>query len=217
MAAAGDARMRLHHFAHSSASYRVRIVLALKGITVEYVRVSMPDREQQSDAYAQLNPQRMVPCLELPDGAVLPQSLAIIDYLDALQPDPPLWPEDPLARAQTQALVQLIAADTTPLQAKFVTNFLMEDNGLDEGAVDRWRRKWMRRGLEPLQDAVANRPGPYLHGAAPGILDVILVPQMRNARRFGVPVDDLEALCRFDASAQAHPAFAAAHPERWEG
>lgn len=208
--------MRLHHFAHSSASYRVRIVLALKGIAVDYVRVSMPDRAQQSDAYARQNPQRMVPCLELRDGTVLPQSLAIIDYLDALHPAPHLWSDDPLARAQTQALVQLVASDTTPLLAKFITNFLKEDNGLGEDAVDRWRQKWMRRGLEPLNDAVADRPGPYLHGATPGILDVILVPQMRNARRFGVPVDDFRALCRFDAAAQAHPAFAAAHPDMWE-
>lgn len=208
--------MRLHHFAHSSASYRVRIVLELKGIEVDYVRVSMPDREQQSEAYAALNPQRMVPCLELDDGSILAQSLAIIDYLDALHPEPPLWPNDPLARAQDMALVQLIAADTTPLQAKFVTNFLTADNGLGEDATDRWRAKWIRRGLEPLNAALKARDGPFVHGAAPGILDVILVPQMRNAARFGVDVSDLETLLKFDASARAHPAFRAAHPDEWE-
>ncbi len=206
--------MRLHHFAHSSASYRVRIALALKGIAVEHVTVDMTQGEQTGDAYALRNPQRLVPCLELPDGRVLGQSLAIIYYLEALQPAPSLYPADPIDRAEALSIALLIACEVSPLQAKIVQRRLLAD-GLNEDQVQDWLIHWIRRGLTLVEAALAQRGHGFAFGDAPSIADVCIVPQLRNAHRFGVDVSDFPALAAHSAHCQTYPAFQAAHPDRW--
>lgn len=209
--------MRLHHFAHSSASYRVRIALALKHIDVNYVDVDMAGRKQTGPAYAALNPQRMVPCLELDDCRVIPQSLAIIDYLETLVPEPSVYPTDPVARSQALALALFIGSETAPLQTRLVRRTLEESFGFDGSADQRWITTWIRRGLEHADGFLAARDhsGPFAFGEAPGIADIFIIPQLRNAARFGVATDDLLNLHALDAAAQEHPAFCKAHPDNW--
>lgn len=209
--------MKLHHFAHSSASFRVRIALALKGLDVTFVTVNMPSGEQQGEAYARLNPQRLVPCLELDDGRVLGQSTAIIDYLDRIAPNPPLYPDDPVEAAQAAALCQLIAADTTPLQAKVIQRYLATSYQLSEDQVHQWVTHWIRRGLVPIEQFLDQRSpkSPFAIGDNPGIVDIYIVPQLRNAMRFGVDITDLTQLLALNDTCLAHPAFQAAHPDRW--
>lgn len=211
------ARARLHHFAHSSASYRVRIVLALKDVDVDYVPVDMAAQHQRSAAYAALNPQRMVPCLELADGRVLPQSMAIIDYLETLAPAPSIYPADPVLRAQAMALALFIGSETAPFQARYVRRVLMDSFGLDDEQDQRWVTMWIRRALEHANAMLASRDHPtsFAFGNSPGIADIFLIPQLRNAARFDVPTEDLVELHRLNDTCQAHPAFAAAHPDKW--
>lgn len=210
-------RIRLHHFAHSSASYRVRTALALKGIEADYVTVDMTQAEQQGPDYQRLNAQRLVPCLELSDGRVLPQSLAIIDYLEELVPTPSVYPEDPVEKAQALGLALFIACETAPLQAKFVRRTLADDYGLTAQQDLQWVSYWIRRGLGQIDAYLRDRPAqsPFAFGAAPGIVDIVAIPQLRNADRLGVACDDFDALRRLEAACLEHPAFIAAHPDRW--
>ena len=208
--------MRLHHFAHSSASYRVRIALAIKGIAVNYVTVDMTKGEQATEAYAMHNPQRMVPCLELPDGRVLGQSLAIIDYLERLQPEPSVYPADPVARAEALGIALLIACEISPLQAKIVQRRLTGVYSLTDAQVQDWLAHWIRRGLAPVEADLARRwRGGFAFGPTPSIADICIVPQLRNAHRFGVDVSDFPTLAAHTAHCLTHPAFQAAHPDRW--
>lgn len=210
-------RMRLHHFSQSSASYRVRTALALKGVAIDYIGVDMPTLQQQGPAYAALNPQRMVPCLELPDGRVLAQSLAIIDYLEHLYPDPPIYPSDPLDKAQALAIVLFIACETSPFQATIIRRVLQDEFGFDAARDRRWVTKWIRRGLEHIETFLASRPQqtPFAVGDVPGIVDIFAIPQLRNADLFGIATGDLIHLRNLYARCQKHPAFAAAHPDAW--
>lgn len=209
--------MRLHHFAHSSASYRVRIILGLKGIEIAYNSIDMPGGEQRGAEYARLNPQKMLPCLELDDGRVIAQSLAIIDYLDHLAPEPAILPADPVERAQFKAQILMIACETSPLQAKIVQRHLADPCGVAEPQVEKWVAHWIRRGLSVVDEFVASHPrrGGFISGDAPGLLEAVIVPQMRNCERFGVDVSDLKALGALNALCLEHPAIQAAHPERW--
>lgn len=210
-------RLRLHHFSQSSASFRVRTVLALKGVEVDCVSVDMPTLQQQGPAYAALNPQRMVPCLELPDGRVLAQSLAIVDYLEHLHPEPPIYPSDPLARAQGLAIALFIACETSPFQATIIRRVLQDEFGFDAAMNRRWVTKWIRRGLEHVDAFLASRPQqtPFAMGDAPGIVDIFAIPQLRNADLFGIATDDLIHLCDLSTRCNEHPAFIAAHPDAW--
>lgn len=207
----------LHHFAHSSASYRVRIILGLKGIEVRYRVVDMPGGEQRGAAYAALNPQKMLPCLELEDGTVIAQSLAIIQYLDTLHPEPRILPEDPAEKALFMAQVLMIACETAPLQAKLIQRYLADPCDVAPDKVEAWVEHWIRRGLSAVEGFVAARTadGGYASGDAPGLLEAVIVPQMRNCERFGIDVSDLTALTRLHALCRQHPGFSAAHPDRW--
>jgi maleylacetoacetate isomerase len=178
----------------------------------------MTTAEQRGAAYARLNGQRMVPCLELPDGRVIPQSLAIIDYLEALFPNPPIYPADQVERAQALGLALFITCETAPLQAKLVRRTLAEDFGFTEQRDEQWVRHWIRRGLGLIEDFLGNREqqAPFALGDAPGIVDVCVIPQLRNAHRLGVPCDDFLHLRRLETACLEHPAFAAAHPDRWQ-
>jgi len=202
--------MLLHDYFRSSAAYRVRIALNLKGLTYARRDVMLLENQQRSPEHLALNPQGFVPALEV-DGKVLTQSLAIIDWLDTRFPEPPLIPADPDARAAALARALVIAADTHPLNNLRVMRRL-KAMGVEEDARDDWTRHWIAEGFAALEAMAGD--GPFLGGAAPDVADVFLVPQMFNARRFGTPLDAYPKLVRADAAAQAIEAFAAAHPDR---
>jgi maleylacetoacetate isomerase len=205
--------LRLYDYYRSSAAYRVRIALALKGLDYERVPVDLLAGGQKGPDYRARNPQGFVPMLEA-DGLRLTQSLAIIDWLDARRPDPPLVPRDPAERAHVLAMALIVACDIHPLNNLRVLKHLTGPLGHSEEERDAWIGHWIREGFAALEALAAPRAGRFLLGDAPGLADICLVPQMYNARRFAVPVDDFELLVRCDAAARAHPAFAAAHPDR---
>lgn len=203
--------LRLHDYWRSSASYRVRIALALKGVDYEIVPVNLVAGEQRGKANLAVNPQGLVPTLEV-DGIPLTQSLAIIDYLDHLYPDPPLLPADPVERSRQIAMALVVAADIHPIDNPRVLNRLSEQFGADQTARDAWYAHWIMLGFEALETMTA--PAPFLGGATPSIADICLVPQIYNARRFNIPLDGYPKLVAADAAATAHPAFIAAHPDK---
>lgn len=203
----------LYDYWRSSASYRVRIALNLKGVAYERRAIDLVAGAQRDDAYRARNPQGLVPALELPDGGVLTQSLAIIDWLDAAWPDPPLLAADPTARARTLALALVVAADIHPVDNLRVLNRLTSQFGADQAERDSWYRHWVVEGLAALETMCAGLPGPFLGGDAPDLADVCLIPQLYNARRFAVPLDAYPLLGAADAAAAEMPAFAAAAPE----
>lgn len=207
--------IRLHGYWRSSAAYRVRIALALKGVAYESVEVNLVAGDQNGDAYRARNPQGLVPALEI-DGTFIGQSLAIIDWLDATRPEPPLVPRDPLARAQVLSQALVIAADIHPIDNLRVLRRLTDQFGADQPAKDAWYRHWIAEGFTALETmaGAGTNGGPFLGGDAPNLADICLVPQMYNARRFAVPLDAYPKLVAADAAAQALPAIAAVAPER---
>ena len=203
----------LHDYFRSSASYRVRIALGLKGIDYERRSVNLAEGEQKSALFRAANPQGFVPCLEI-DGLKLTQSLSIIVYLDQTRPDPPLLPRDPANSAHVRSLALAIACDIHPLNNLRVLKYLKGELGQEQAAVDRWYAHWVSEGLAALEALASPRAGAFLYGDTPSLADVCLVPQLYNARRFAVPLDPYPTLRRADESASALPAFAAAHPDR---
>lgn len=203
--------IRLYDYYRSSACYRVRIALNLKGLAYQAVDTSLIDDAQKTDAYRAMNPQGFVPMLEI-DGIRLTQSLAIIDYLDARFADPPLLPSDPVARAHILAMALVVACDIHPLNNLRVLRYLGRELGVEEPVRDEWYRHWVREGLEALE-ALAPADTPFLGGDAPGLADICLVPQLANARRFATPLDGCPTLVAIDTRLTALPTFAAAHPD----
>lgn len=201
----------LHDYWRSSAAYRVRIALNLKGVAYRAVEVDLVAGDQRGDDYRALNPLGLIPLLEI-DGHRISQSLAIIDYLDARFPEPRLLPADPAVRALTWARALTIAAEVHPLQNLRVQQYLRHEMGQDKAAIDGWLQRWLGDGLAALE-ASAPESG-LLGGSAPDLADVCLVPQMFSARRFGVPVDAYPRLVRIDAELNALPAVAAAAPDQ---
>ena len=203
----------LYDYFRSSAAYRVRIALNLKGIDYESVAVNLAEGAQKEAGYRARNPQGFVPMLEM-EGQRLTQSLAIIDWIDATVPEPRLVPADPADRAHAMALALAIACDIHPLNNLRVLKYLGGPLGQDEETRNAWYAHWIAEGFAALETLAAPRAGRFLFGDAPGIADVCLVPQMFNARRFAVPLDDFPTLLRADAEACQIPAFAAAHPDK---
>ncbi|WP_265587208.1 maleylacetoacetate isomerase [Sphingomicrobium arenosum] len=206
----------LHDYYRSSASYRVRIGLNLKGIDYHSEKVDLAGGAQKEEAYKAKNPQGFVPMLEI-DGQRLTQSLAILDYLDATRPEPPFMPENNADRAHVLALSTLIACDIHPLNNLRILKYLKQELRCEEAAKDDWYRHWVREGFDALEKLAAPRAGAFLFGDTPTLADICLVPQLYNARRFSVPIHDYPHLRRADESASAHPAFAAAHPDKQGG
>lgn len=205
--------MRLHGYFRSSASWRVRIALHLKGISVDQVSHHLRRGEQRAPDYLALNPQGLVPALELPDGSILTQSLAIIEWLNDVYPRPPLLPEHPAQRARVRAFAQVIAADTHPVQNLKVLNALRQ-LGHDEATVERWAADANIAGLETCEVLLAGQSGPYCFGALPTLADICLVPQLGNVRRFGVDVRRFPRLLEREAACLALDAFVASAPDR---
>jgi maleylpyruvate isomerase len=205
--------MKLYTYFRSSAAYRVRIALNLKGIAAEMVPVHLlKDGGQQTKPdYLARNPQGLVPALELDDGTVLTQSLAIIEYLEQIKPAPRLIPADPVMAARVRAAALAIACDIHPLNNLRVLNYLKGPLGRGQAEVDAWYRYWvMEGGLQAVERMVTGDP--FCFGAAPTLADVALVPQLFNARRFDVALDHLPKILAADAACAKLEAFAKAHP-----
>ena len=205
--------MKLHGYFRSSASYRVRIALNLKGLSAEQLTHHLRKGEQRDPACLAINPQGLVPTLQDDSGAILTQSLAIIEWLDEVHPQPPLLPRDPLRRARVRAFAQAIACDTHPVQNLKVLARLRE-LGLSEQQVTGWAAWANREGLSACEKLVAGEGGPFCFGEQPSLADLCLVPQLANARRFGVDVAAFPRLLKAEAAARNLKAFADAAPER---
>ena len=206
--------MKLYGYWRSSASYRVRIALALKGVAYEGVPVDLLEGAQRQDEYRKLNPQGLVPCLVHGDH-VIAQSLAIIEYLDERHPDPALLPFGPQERARVRQLALIVACEVAPLQNLGMYQYLRDQLAADEAALADWNQHWIGRGLGAFEALVADHPatGAFCHGDAPTIADVCLVPQIYNARRRQLDLSPYPTLLRVDAHCRALPAFQQAAPE----
>lgn len=209
--------MKLYNYFRSSASYRVRIALNLKGLSYEYVSVHLTrgGGEQFKEQYRALNPQSLVPVLE--DGEhALTQSLAIIEYLEETHPTPPLLPAAPLERARVRALAQLVACEIHPLNNLRVLGYLTGKLGVSDDAKTQWYHHWVALGLQALEAQVASHPntGKFCHGDTPTLADCCLVPQLANARRFNCPLSDYPTLLRIEENCNALSAFQKASPAR---
>jgi maleylpyruvate isomerase len=205
--------MKLHGYFRSSAAYRVRIALNLKGLGAEHLPHHLRKGEQCAPAYLAINPQGLVPALENDAGAVLTQSVAIIEWLDETHPNPRLLPRDALQRAKVRAFALAIACDTHPVQNLKVLARLRE-LGLAEEKVQDWAAWVNREGLAACETLIRNEPGPFCFGDVPTLADLCLVPQLANARRFGVDVSAYPRLLEAEAAAKALPAFVNAAPEK---
>jgi maleylacetoacetate isomerase len=205
--------LQLYSFFRSSAAYRVRIALNLKGLSYDTVPVHLTKDggRQHTPEFHAVNPQERVPALSVA-GDVLLQSLAIIEYLDEVYPDPPLLPADAIDRAKVRALAQIIACDIHPLNNVGPLNYLRHILKADKAAVEAWYWHWITTGFEAVEALI--RPGPYAFGPRVTVADICLVPQVYNARRFKVPLDRFPGIVAVDAALLELPAFDAARPER---
>lgn len=208
--------LTLHSYWRSSAAYRVRIGLNLKGLdyAIEPVHLVRDGGEQRSDAYAALNPQKLVPTLQHGERR-LTQSLAILEYLDEVFQAPMLLPTDTRGRARVRALAMLVASDIHPLNNLRVLQYLKRENGVEQSAIDAWMRHWMQEGFNAMEAMLAgsSETGRFCHGESPTLADCCLIPQLYNAHRFNVSLDAYPEIVRIEANCLALPAFDAARPE----
>jgi maleylacetoacetate isomerase len=206
--------MKLYNYFRSSASYRVRIALALKGLDYDYQAVHLVRNEQFNESYAAVSAARLVPLLQ--DGdAVLSQSLAICEYLDETHPEPPLLPRDALGRARVRALAYDVACEIHPLNNLRVLRYLVHDLKVSEDDKNRWYRHWVETGLEAVERALADRrTGRFCHGDAPTLADITLVPQIFNAQRLDCRLDHVPTVMRIFEACMALPAFDGTQPSK---
>ncbi len=207
--------MKLYGYFRSSAAYRVRIALGLKGLDYEYVAVHLRKGEQNAPGYRELNPNELVPTLA-DDRGTFTQSLAIIEYLDERYPEPALLPSAPEARARVRAIALAIACDIHPIDNLRVLRYLLHTIGVSEAVKDAWYRHWIDLGLSALESQLAREPetGEFCHGGSPTLADCCLVPQLANARRTGIPLDAYPTLTRIEARCNTLAGFATAMPEK---
>jgi maleylpyruvate isomerase len=206
--------MLLYNYFRSSASYRVRIALALKGLEYDYRSVHLTKNEQFNESYAAVSASRLVPLLK--DGdAVLTQSLAIIEYLEETHPEPALLPRKPAERARVRGLAYDIACEIHPLNNLRVLRYLVHDLKLSDEDKTRWYRHWVETGLETVERQLADPlTGRFCHGEAPTLADVTLVPQVFNAQRFGCRLDHVPTVMRVYDACMGLPAFDATQPAK---
>jgi maleylacetoacetate isomerase/maleylpyruvate isomerase len=209
--------VRLYSYFRSSASYRVRIALALKGLAFDYVPIHLVKNEQLSDAFRALAPAQLVPALVADDGRgeqVLTQSLAIIEYLDETHPEPPLLPPDALGRARVRAIALDIACEIHPLDNLRVLRYLVKDLGVSEDDKNRWYRHWVETGLAVVERQLAGQAatGRFCHGDSPGLADCVLVPQIFNAQRMECRLEHVPTVMRVFENCMAEAAFATTQP-----
>ncbi len=205
--------MKLYSYFRSSAAYRVRIALNFKGMTYETVPVHLvkDGGHNRRPEFRAINPQMRIPTLVAPTGDILIQSLAIIEYLEEVQPDPPLLPRDPIARAKVRALADIIACDIHPLNNVGPLRYLKRELHQEQTAIDAWYHHWIIEGFEALESLV--EPAPYACGTEVTMTDVCLVPQVYNARRLKVPLDEFPKILAIEAACLKLPAFDRARPE----
>jgi maleylacetoacetate isomerase len=203
----------LYGYFRSSAAYRVRITLTLKGLSVDTVPIHLQKDGGQNlkPDYRAINPQMRVPALKLDSGELLTQSLAIIEYLDETHPQPPLLPRDPVGRAKVRALAQLIACDIHPLNNVAPLRYLKNELGQEQARIDAWYHQWVLAGFDALEAMLGS--GPYAYGADVTLADICLVPQVANARRLKVPLERFPKIVAVDAACAKLPAFEKARPE----
>jgi maleylacetoacetate isomerase len=213
MSADAGANVKLYSYFRSSAAYRVRIALNLKGIAYDTVPIDLikDGGHNRRPEFRAVNPQMRVPALVTATGDVLIQSLAIIEYLDETHPDPPFLPQDPIGRAQARALAQIVACDIHPLNNTGPLRYLKHEMHQEQRAIDAWYHHWVRAGFEALEALV--EPDPYACGAHLTLADIFLVPQVANARRLKVPLDKFPKIVGIEAACLALPAFDRARPE----
>ena len=204
--------MKLHGYWRSTAAWRVRLALGIKRLEFESVAVNLAASEQRGAAHLALNRQGLVPVLEH-EGAVLTQSLAIIEYLDERFPSPALLPADALGRARVRSAALTVAADVHPLGNLRVQRWLRAEMHQDDAAVTRWLHHWMRDGLASLEQFAGQYGGNCLYGDAPGLADVCLLPQLYNARRFGLALDEFPRLMTVEAGLSTRDWVIAAHAD----
>jgi len=208
--------VRLYSYFRSSASYRVRIALALKGLSYDYAAVHLVKNEQLSESFRTLAPAQLVPALALDEAdgdggqTVLTQSLAIIEYLDETRPQPPLLPADAVGRARVRAIALDMACEIHPLDNLRVLRYLVKEMGVSEDDKNRWYRHWVESGLEAVERQLAGNPatGRFCHGDMPGLADCVLVPQIHNAKRMDCRLDHVPTVMRIFDTCMAEPAFA---------
>jgi maleylacetoacetate isomerase/maleylpyruvate isomerase len=203
--------VKLYNYFRSSASYRVRIALALKRLSYDYVPVHLVKREHLDESYASVSAARLVPLLD-DAGARVTQSLAIMEYLDETHPQPPLLPADPLGRARVRAIAMDIACEIHPLNNLRVLRYLVHDLKLSEDDKDRWYRHWVESGLEAVERQLAASPSRYCHGDAPTLADCTLVPQIFNAQRYNCRVDHVPNVMRVFEACMQLDAFSKTQP-----
>jgi len=205
--------VQLYTYFRSSAAYRTRIALNLKGLAYEPISIHLQKEGglNRKPEYRAINPLMRVPALRLDSGELLTQSLAIIEYLDETHPQPPLLPRDPLRRAQVRAMAQLIACDIHPLNNTSPLRYLKNELGQDQAKIDAWYHHWILEGFAALETMVAGTP--YAAGAEVTLADICLVPQVANARRLNVPLDRFPKIVAIDAACGKLDAFVKARPE----
>jgi len=203
----------LYSYFRSSAAYRVRIAFNLKGLSYETAPIHLQKEggQNRKPAYRAINPQMRVPALRLDSGELITQSLAIIEYLDEIHPQPPLLPRAPVERAQVRALSQLVACDIHPLNNLGPLRYLKNELGQDQSKIDAWYQHWILEGFDAIEAMI--RSGPYAYGAEVTLADLCLVPQVANARRLKVPLDRFPGIVAVDAACAKLSAFEAARPE----
>lgn len=205
--------MKLYSYYRSSAAYRVRIALNLKNLPYDYVSVNLLHNEQKSDTYMARNPQGLLPALELDDGEMLAQSIAILEWLEETCPSPALLPENALLRARVRSLVNNIACDIHPLNNLSIMNYLRTELGASDESVHRWYHNWVNRGFTAIEQSLTHTMGKCCFKDEPTLADVCLIPQAYNAVRFKVPMEAYPNICSVVAHCNSLEAFSRAAPE----
>lgn len=204
--------MELHSYFRSSAAYRVRIALEVKGLKHQIVPINLTTGQQRGEDYLKSNPQGLVPALTLDSGDTLAQSGAILEWLEETHPNPPLYPQDSILKAQHRALCQHIACDIHPLNNLRILRYLGGPLGLQKTQIDDWYAHWITLGFTAIENALVNFPAHFSLGENPGMFEVFLIPQVYNAYRFDVDLSSFPRIVALNKRCQQLPAFAKAHP-----